>query len=350
MEPLGHAHIQPNSAEPEKLRSLAPKGSKSEQRVQQYIQKTLEATSHQKEVEVGKVKSAFAEEAKLSKYREESVKKFQKVGEHYGGTKLLNLKGMTFVVPLDAEKVEQGYQEKKQEIASRISIIEDREHIQQARSWQNSSTTVADLLKDAESLKGTYAGFLREIAFQNNGEAHFGPDDMFITKSESSLRRKVNDDMKILGKTEEQCTQQAGDSLRGTVVLEKPENITGFVRAFQEKCQEKGYDVTFKNVWKEDRSTGYVGVHAKVKMVTDQGKTVLAELQLHLPQIYDGTIACVKEQSHHIYEYAREAYGPGSEETRKPQPPSFANGISKLQFLSHMLDIQRKPSQIGKVL
>ena len=95
----------------------------------------------------------------MTTYLQPSVKKCQEVGETLGGTKLLNLKGMTFVVPLHPEKVNAKYQKIKHDIASKISITEDSQHVREAKTWQNSSSTISDLIKDAESLKQFYSHF-----------------------------------------------------------------------------------------------------------------------------------------------------------------------------------------------
>ena len=66
----------------------------------------------------------------------------------------------------------------------------------------------------------------------------------------------------------------------------------------------------FINLWTENFPGGYTGVHAYVLTKSSDGNEgVLAEIQVHLREVYDGTPHCAKEYSHHAYEYYREAYG-----------------------------------------
>ena len=289
----------------------------------------------------GKIQTAFHETVKMHDWEHSQAELYKACGEKYGGTKELNLRGHTYIVPQAPEKVIAAYKDVKGEISSQIKIEEPKEHMAEARKWTNSSGSVESLMKDAASLKNDYASFVRELAGQNNGQACFGPNDKFILKGKDSLTRKLNDDMKELHCSAEQAIQRMGDSLRGSVVVDSPRDITNLAAALQAKAKEKGWDITFKNVWSEDRANGYVGVHAKVKLVNAEGKTVLAELQIHLPQIYNGEMTCVKEQAHHVFEYGREAYWAGGKEKSAPHPPPFANQISVLQYLTHLEKVKK---------
>jgi len=298
------------------------------------------AAGHEKTVITpNKLTTTFHESAKTIKWQENEQVKYKAVGTTYGGIKELNLSGHIFIVPKDPAKVLAAYKEAKDKIAKVIHIDESTEHMTESKAWTNTSTTAEELIGDATGLKDEYATFVKNLAAQNHGRACFGHHDKFILKGMSSLQRKLKDDVKELKCSAEYAVQRAGDSLRGSVVVNSPQDITNLAAALQVKAKEHNWDITFKNIWKEDRSSGYVGVHAKMKLVNSEGRTVLAELQIHLPQIYDGEPTCVKDYIHRIYEYGREAYWAGKEKSL-PRPPSFANHISILQMLSHIEEIK----------
>ena len=81
---------------------------------------------------------------------------------------------------------------------------------------------------------------------------------------------------------------------------------------------------------------------------------VLAEIQVHLREVYDGTPHCAKEYSHHAYEYYREAYGaaPASAPSSKFEglhemklarvvPPTTGLDASTLVFYAHLNKVVR---------
>lgn len=285
----------------------------------------------------------FQKHLDMKTYLDNELEKYKKVGEQYGGVEVKNIHGQNYVIPREPQKISEAHAEIRLKIAQQFSIHEPKAHVEAAQAWENSSTTPEQLHKDAESFKDEFIDFLKEAAANSHGKACMGPNNIYVLKSTKSLSRKVNDDVKTLrGKSPEEAVKKAvskvEDALRGTIVVDKPADITTVVRDLQNACNAKGWDISLTNIWQIETPGGYVGVHAKIKLTNKENVTVLSEVQIHLPQIYDGSERCVKESSHGIYEYRREAYGP----TKKGSlvtPPAFAGHVSRLQFLSHMLEI-----------
>ena len=201
-------------------------------------------------------------------------------------------------------------------------------------------------------------------AKNHQGEACFGPGRCYIIKSKESLDRKTQDSVNDIldydpslthDKATEQATQAVNDSLRGTIVVRTPDDIRGVTEELQQKCKEMGWDVTFFNLWTKNFSGGYTGLHAYVLTKSrERNESVLAEIQIHLREIYDGTPRCAKEYSHHIYEYYREAYGaaPSSASSSKFEglhemklarvaPPTTALDASTLVFYAHLNKVRK---------
>ncbi len=286
-----------------------------------------------------KIQSKFIALSENHAFEKIENKRYQEVADQYGGYDTLILQGHEYVVPKKPEQVLSAYKELKTKISSKIVVDESIEHVKDAKKWENTAMTISELMKDAAIIKDEYAIFIKKLAEKNNGKACFGHNNQFILKSKHSIERKVKDDIKELDKAESEVVSKIADSIRGSIVVATPQDITHVVKELQSSAKEKGWDITFKNIWQEDRANGYVGVHAKLKLITPEGRIVIAELQIHLPEIYNGTEKCIKEHNHKIFEYARIAYGP-EKQGQKPQPPSFAKKISILQYLSHLKNIE----------
>ncbi len=284
--------------------------------------------------------SKIYREDQYIRFKENEYKIYEQTGQGLGGTKRLHLDKIDLIVPLKPEEVLKEYVKVKQKIAEVIKIDEPIAHRAESKKWMNTSRSISELLKDARSISDEFANMIEGLASSNHGKACFGPNRQFMLKSNESLERKAKDDAILFDITLEESIAGIGDSIRGTVVVKTPQDVTLFISELQRESKSKGWDVTFKNLWNEDRVDGYVGVHARMKIRGGNGNEVLAELQIHLPQIYNGDDKCVKEFSHKTYEYAREAKGPKNEKgEREPLPPSYAGSSSLLQYCSHLKQI-----------
>lgn len=296
----------------------------------------------------------FSKTAENEQFRHECREKCKAVGnELCNGTVEVNLNGIKFIAPKDPEEMDKLYKKLKAQIAEMFHIDESEVHKKLAQMWMNTSDNIPELLKDANALLPIFLTFFKKIAAENNAEANCGPNDKYAVKSLESLERKINDSLNksttsAAPLSKEQCVQQAWDTLRGSIIVQRPEDITGICHDLQKNCSERGWDVNFKNLWIDDRPSGYSAVHAIIKAKTDDGKTVLIEVQVHLKEIYDGTEKCFKEYSHEAYEIARSQITQVAlgvldqlhpETPAKPMSPATANEISKLVYLVSFLEV-----------
>jgi hypothetical protein len=103
---------------------------------------------------------------------------------------------------------------------------------------------------------------------------------------------------------------RVGDPLRGTLLAERPEQISLLAQSIIEQVTAKGGRCYIKNFWDDPKplSLGYVGVHMKIWMpIATNNQSILMELQLHFKEITDGTEDCAKEIAHRLYKMPREA-------------------------------------------
>ena len=283
--------------------------------------------------------------------------------KEFGGHKEIRVGGGTLIVPKDHHALETAYRKIVKEIGSHIQIEETEEHKMTAMTWENTAKNPTELRAQAEHFMPEYAVMVETTAKNHQGEACFGPERCFIIKSKESLDRKVQSSINDildseLSVTHEKAmvraTQAVNDSLRGTIVVGTPDEIRGVTEELQQKCKELGWDVTFNNIWTENFAGGYIGVHAYVLTNSrERNESVLAEIQIHLREVYDGTPHCAKEYSHHAYQYYREAYGaaPASAPSSKFDglhemklarvvPPTTALDASTLVFYAHLSKVR----------
>ena len=136
--------------------------------------------------------------------------------------------------------------------------------------------------------------------------------DKEIVKSETSLSRKVIQDASHLNISQSEAVTKIRDALRGTLIVNTPKQVPLIAKAIQDFVARQGGEVIFRNFWEEERADGYVGVHAKIllpffdqEQETVEKKYVIAEIQIHLRSIMDGTKKSAKEREHKIYEKLR---------------------------------------------
>lgn len=291
----------------------------------------------------------------------------------FGGYKEIRVGVNSLIVPEDVQLLSKKHKELTGQIGTAIKIDESAEHRKSAWNWQNSAETVEGLLVTAKEMADEYGDMVDEVARRTGGQASFGPDRKFMLKSEQSLTRKVKDykaenlrtgRFKTEEEAEKAAVQGVSDSVRGSLIIPSASSITDAVGILQERCREKGWDISFRNLWNEGRPGGYAAVHATIVMrhpSKEEGQEgrveqVVAELQIHLPQVYDGTEFCAKERSHIMYEYAREAYGPAPKDIEgdtspkvkkmgislhpkglaRVASPNFANAAMTLLYYSHL--------------
>ena len=211
------------------------------------------------------------------------------------------------VVPEDIALTEKEWKQTKDRIARLIGPVPSSSETESAL-WENSSRTVDELLQDAHAKDPTFKREFQEIARQKGVIANFGPGNEFSVKSRASLIDKVDRYAKALEVSKTEAVMKIGDALRGTIIVDAVEKIPEIIALIADYADKQGAKVVFNNLWAEDRESGYVGIHAKLLLpVTQEGgvRYLMAEMQIHLDSMVDGTAMSAKERAHLIYENVR---------------------------------------------
>lgn len=242
------------------------------------------------------------------------------------------------VVPGDFLETENEWKATKDQIAYLIGPLSQFSGIDNNR-WKNTAKSVDELLQHADYLAPDFIKDFETIAFQKQVIANFGPGNEFIVKSQQSLIRKVEQNAQLYGVSHQEAISKIGDVLRGTLIVDEIEKIPEIITLINEYAAKRGAKIALKNLWAEDRESGYVGIHAKLLLPVSQSGAnhyVVAEMQIHLDSIVDGTAMSAKERAHMIYE-----------ESREDQSSSLASSLaksaaSKLLFLTAMQEALEK--------
>lgn len=241
--------------------------------------------------------------------------------------------GLHAVVPRDILQTEKEWKQAKDRIARVIGPIPNLSSKNDL--WQNSSKNIDHLLDDAKSIAPIFKQDFQNIANAVGGQLNFGPGNQYIVKSRQSLVSKVKQDASELQLSEEEAVARISDALRGTIIVDDLEKIPHVIVEILDYAYEHGTKVIFKNIWQEDRDSGYIGIHAKILLplpqidVLAEKRYVLAEMQIHLNSINDGTDQSPKERVHLLYEIQR------SEGLSSSQQKA----ASKLLYLIAMQDV-----------
>lgn len=213
------------------------------------------------------------------------------------------------IVPFFPSLVRAEWMQLKNEIIERIGYISPVAS-KESSLWKNSATSVNSLIKDAHIAAPDFWKMCVYIANKTGTVANFGIRNQYMIKSKKSISRKVKESIEK-GLSEEEAVGKVRDSLRGTIIAETPEQITLIVQALKEFAYREARQIVFINIWEDNRPSGYVGIHAKMlfPIYDRQGKNtqknIIIEVQIHLTCIMDGTLRCVKEREHLLYEQMR---------------------------------------------
>jgi len=244
------------------------------------------------------------------------------------------------IVPIQPRLVHAEWQRNKGIIANRIGQIFPIETVEHSR-WKNSARTVDELLFDVKQVSPGFLENCSYIALKTDSRLSFGPNNAHMVKSKKSLKRKVKQDSRKIGISAALAVSKIGDGLRATIITYSPQQIRPITEEIKAYVNREGGYVFFRNYWEEDRQSGYVGIHAKLFLPYEE-RMVLAELQIHLDSIMDGTRTCVKEREHDLYEKGR---------TGKFDP-TLLSGASKLLYLSALRksDLLEEKGQMEKAV
>jgi hypothetical protein len=242
------------------------------------------------------------------------------------------------VIPNDLMQTRTEWKKAKDHIAGMIGPISTLSSSERSLLWENNSKNVDDLLKDAKSLAPSFKEDFKCIALKTGANAFFGQNDQNILKTRESLISKVQRDAHVLELSEEEAVAKIGDVLRGTIIVDRLDQIPIVIDHIINYADYKDGQVMFKNIWTEDRQSGYVGIHAKLLLPlpldeeSKEQRHLLAEMQIHLHSMVDGTDDCVKEREHKIYEHVR------GENVKQPK----LSAASQLLYLTAMEDLLNK--------
>lgn len=225
-----------------------------------------------------------------------------------GGSYSISLKA---IMPANPMQVQMQWEQMKNKIARVVNILPFPVN-KESMLWDNTASSISEILSDAKKLSPIFQKICRDVANIKKCRVNYGPNDKCIIKSEESLTRKVKQDAHVMGISETDSLKKIGDALRGTLIVKRPSEIASIVDLIAKKVKDIGGSIVVKNLWAEDRLSGYVGVHAKILLPVpvekgEKQKYLIVELQIHLKAVMDGTENCAKERQHLIYENVRTA-------------------------------------------
>jgi hypothetical protein len=239
------------------------------------------------------------------------------------------------VIPADFSETNLEWKKAKDYIAYRIGPIPTLFTKDRILPWENSAKNVDELLQDAHAISASFKKDFQYIASVTGTVVHFGPNDQNIVKTRESLIRKVQQGIRQHHVSESEAVGDIPDAIRGTIIVDHLLKIPSVISEIINYVDYRGSQVIFRNIWMENRETGYVGIHAKILLPLPkpeglaEQRNILAEIQIHLLAIEDGTKESAKERQHLIYERVR------SEDTEQPK----LSAASKLLYLTAMQDV-----------
>lgn len=232
------------------------------------------------------------------------------------------------IVPLFPSLVRTEWMNYKNAIAEEIGAIYPAP-TQESALWRNTADSIDALVKDAQMAAPYFWEMCLTIAKRTESIANFGIGNQYMIKSKESISRKVQESV-VQGESKEEAISKIRDTLRGTIIAETPEQIPLIVQALKEFAYGMGREIVFINIWKENRPSGYVGIHAKMlfPIYDEEGhqtqSNIIIEIQIHLKCIMDGTQMCVKEREHLLYDEMR----------KKNVDPEIQTAASTLLYLT----------------
>ncbi|MBA2369678.1 MAG: hypothetical protein H0V82_11730 [Candidatus Protochlamydia sp.] len=265
----------------------------------------------------------------------------------YGGANIN--KDLDALDPVNGRKVHLAWINFKNTIAKDIGIITPSV-TKESRLWSNHASSVEEIILDASLTMPGFKDECAKIANKVGAKMSYGPNDSCAVKTKESLVRKMETDAKQMGISPKESLKKIGDVLRGTVVVSDSKQIPLVVDGIKDYAGKNGGNVIFKNLWIEERATGYVGVHAKLYLpvINEKGvrsdKMMIVELQIHLDVIMDGSLNCIKEYSHGLYDRLRT----GTIDPQLVNPISLTMYASALKPLADKLQIKKLESYIYK--
>lgn len=117
---------------------------------------------------------------------------------------------------------------------------------------------------------------------------------------------------------------EVSDCLRGSILVDHPEQIGHAVAALREHARAVGADITVENKWGNEHKGAYLAVHARMLMPSPKGM-IRTEVQIHPKALIEP-----KEEMHKVYDVTRK---PGFD---KAKDKDAYNASSKLVWTAGM--------------
>lgn len=194
-----------------------------------------------------------------------------------------------------------------------------------ADTWTNdgidSNSDAQSLYDLATGYRGLFQSFVESVASEVSAAPSFGPNNSNIQKTVESLQEKINN---RVSDNLPNPAMYIDDSLRATLIVNTPALLENVISALKSKAQSGGHLIAFDNKFVPSLNSlaGYVGIHATVYFE----QKLLTEVQIHLFNIYDGTLQCPKQYSHNIYKVVN------TTGTSPTQITEAANGYMAMKF------------------
>jgi len=176
--------------------------------------------------------------------------------------------------------------------------------------WKNSARDISSLLADADVAAPILERVAVKIALASGGKALFGPNKMHLIKTANSIREKVERNQRDFSLSVEASVQKIDDVVRGTVAVERPQQVFLATQAFLRVAPQENISSIINDLWYREgleEDGGYVDIDANLSITLKdrENRTVLGELQVHFTEFFDGTKDCFVARAHKIYELFR---------------------------------------------
>ncbi len=200
-------------------------------------------------------------------------------------------------------------------------------------SGRNTASTIDELYDDAMQGSHKLRDVCRNIQKRCRGQAHFGPNDANIVKSKESMVSKVQRMQAESNCSTATAIQGIDDAVRGTLSFKTMQQLKMGINIFFNHAKANGWKIECSNLWTNEHDYGgYLDVDARIEIPVGDERVVIAEVQFHLQDFYDGSKQSIVARAHKIYEQLRMIPVIGS----SPSNLSFEelNETSRLYFAS----------------
>ena len=237
--------------------------------------------------------------------------------ERDGGATLDSELGV--LVPNNPAEIAKLHDKARKDLFDKIGEIKSDENFNE----HNSATSAKQLSADAQEVAPAFQEMMTKAA-EGKGETNYGDKACCMLKTEESMADKIGRYQKNYNMTQDQAAAVIPDAIRGTIILDNAQGVGDAARSLAESVRAGGGSIKFENKFNAESDSGYIGVHAIIKLPTASGGTINSEVQLHLRAVHDGKATSIKERAHSLYGKTR---GTGL------SPKTQAAAMSAMQLL-----------------